>query len=415
MRNYLCIEEKCREGIEYNKEFIEENREDIKSLEEDTKNGIQRYSKDNKSIIEGTYLANFRYEMEDIRAKYSLGEEISVIEEDFHNAIYDLENTGSREIGYLSLIWMISLGILLETDKKNIERLKKIVDTKNMNDAVIDFLLCASDIGYIKMTNRYYKENPYAKTREIIELAQTDKKEASKRLQTYMEKEWFKGHYDYEWKNAHKEPGYVGYWSFETVALTKILELDDTSLKDNNHYPYDLAHYKNEMKFKHIDLSEYHYEDETEEIEEIVEGIEHNPALENIIPPKWHSLVNELIHDYENMDDSSFYEKYKKTIGIGQVWFLPKEYKEENEQKNLLGSLIVFALTVRNYILQLDYKEDLEDYIDNLKNFWNGSETKLVQFMLENDQNYYAWVPKEANIPNMYEVKIESVDVEEVL
>lgn len=415
MRNYLCIEEKCREGIEYNKEFIEENREDIKSLEEDTKNGIQRYSKDNKSIIEGTYLANFRYEMEDIRAKYSLGEEISVIEEDFHNAIYDLENTGSREIGYLSLIWMISLGILLETDKKNIERLKKIVDTKNMNDAVIDFLLCASDIGYIKMTNRYYKENPYAKTREIIELAQTDKKEASKRLQTYMEKEWFKGHYDYEWKNAHKEPGYVGYWSFETAALVKILELDDTSLKDNNHYPYDLAHYKNEMKYKHIDLSEYHYEDETEEIEDIVEGIENNSALENIIPPKWHSLVNELIHDYENMGDSSFYEKYKKTIGIGQVWFLPQEYEEENEQKNLLGSLIVFALTLRDYILQLDYKEDLEDYIDNLKNFWNVSETKLVQFMLENDQNYYAWVPKEANISNMYEVKIESVDVEEVL
>ncbi|EEL28233.1 MULTISPECIES: PoNi-like cognate immunity protein [Bacillus] len=415
MRDYLCIEEKCREGIEYHKEFIEENREDIKSLEEDTKNGIQRYSKDNKSIIEGTYLANFRYEMEDIRAKYSLGEDVSVIEKDFHNAIYDLENTGSREIGYLSLIWMISLGILLETDKKNIERLKKIVDTKNMNDAVIDFLLCASDIGYTNMTNRYYKENPYAKTREIIELAQTDKKEASKRLQTYMEKEWFKGHYDYEWKNAHKEPGYVGYWSFETAAIVKILGLDDTSLKDNNHYPYDLAHYKNEMKFKHIDLSEYHYEDETEEIEDIVEGIEHNPALENIIPPKWHSLVNELIHDYENMDDSSFYEKYKKTIGIGQVWFLPQEYEEENEQKNLLGSLIVFALTVRDYILQLDYKDDLEDYIDNLKNFWNVSETKLVQFILENDQNYYAWVPKEASIPNMYEVKIESVDVQEVL
>lgn len=415
MRDYLCIEEKCREGIEYHKEFIEENREDIKSLEEDTKNGIQRYSKDNKSIIEGTYLANFRYEMEDIRAKYSLGEDVSVIEKDFHNAIYDLENTGSREIGYLSLIWMISLGILLETDKKNIERLKKIVDKKNVNDAVIDFLLCASDIGYTKMTNRYYKENPYAKTREIIELAQTDKKEASKRLQTYMEKEWFKGHYDYEWKNAHKEPGYVGYWSFETAAIVKILGLDDTSLKDNNHYPYDLAHYKNEMKFKHIDLSEYHYEDETEEIEDIVEGIEHNPALENIIPPKWHLLVNELIHDYENMDDSSFYEEYKKTIGIGQVWFLPQEYEEENEQKNLLGSLIVFALTVRDYILQLDYKDDLEDYIDNLKNFWNVSETKLVQFILENDQNYYAWVPKEASIPNMYEVKIESVDVEEVL
>lgn len=415
MRDHLCIEEKCKRGIEYHKEFIEENREEIKSLEEDEKNGIQRYPNDNKSIILENYLSNFIHEMSDIRAMYSLGEDISKMEVYFYNAIDDLEHTGASKVGYIYMLWIISLGILLETDKKNIERLKKIVDKKNMNDAVIDFLLCASDIGYTNMTNRYYKENPYAKTKEIIELAQTDKKEASKRLQVYMEKEWFKGHYDYEWKNAHKEPGYVGYWSFETAAIVKILGLDDTSLKDNNHYPYDLAHYKNEMKFKHIDLSEYHYEDETEEIEDIVEGIENNPALENMISPKWHSLVNELIHDYENMDDSSFYEKYKKTIEIGQVWFLPQEYEEENEQKNLLGSLIVFALTVREYILQLDYKEDLEDYIDNLKNFWNVSETKLVQFMLENDQNYYAWVPKEANIPNMYEVKIESVDVEEVL
>ncbi|HDR7642660.1 hypothetical protein A6283_14485 [Bacillus wiedmannii] len=414
MRNQLCIEEKCKRGIEYHKEFIEENREEIKSLEEDEKNGIQRYPNDNKSIILENYLSNFIHEMNDIRAMYSLGEDISTMEAYFYNALDDLEQTGTNNVGYIYMLWMISLGILLETDKKNIERLKKIVDKKNMNDAVIDFLLCASDIGYTKMTNRYYKDNPYAKTREIIELAQTDKKEASKRLQTYMEKEWFRDHYDYEWKNAHKEPGYVGYWSFETAALVKILELDDTNLKDNNHYPYDLAHYKNEIKFKHIDLSEYHYEDETEEIEEIVEGIEHNPALENIIPPKWHSLVDELIHDYENMDDSSFYEKYKKTIGIGQVWFLPQEYEEENEQKDLLGSLIVFALTVRDYILQLDYKEDLEDYIDNLKNFWNGSEIKLIQFILENDQNYYAWVPKEINIPNMYEVKIEVVEVEEI-
>ncbi|HDR6312243.1 TPA: DUF1911 domain-containing protein [Bacillus cereus] len=414
MRDHLCIEEKCKRRIEYHKEFIEENREEIKSLEEDEKNGIQRYPNDNKSIILENYLSNFIHEMNDIRAMYSLGEDISKMEVYFYNAIDDLEHTGTSKVGYIYMLWIISLGILLETDKKNIERLKKIVDKKNVNDAVIDFLLYASDIGYTKVTNRYYKENPYAKTREIIELAQTDKKEASKRLQTYMEKEWFKGHYDYEWKNAHKEPGYVGYWSFETAAIVKILGLDDTSLKDNNHYPYDLAHYKNEMKFKHIDLSEYHYEDETEEIEDIVEGIENNPALENMIPPKWHSLVNELIHDYENMDDSSFYEKYKKTIGIGQVWFLPQEYEEENEQKNLIGSLIVFALTVRDYILQLDYKEDLEDYIDNLKNFWNGSETKLIQFMLENDQDYYAWVPKEVNILNIYEVKIKVVEVEEI-
>ena len=36
--------------------------------------------------------------MEDIRAKVFFREDVSVIEEDFHNAIYDLENTGSREM-----------------------------------------------------------------------------------------------------------------------------------------------------------------------------------------------------------------------------------------------------------------------------------------------------------------------------
>lgn len=71
--------------------------------------------------------------------------------------------------------------------------------------------------------------------------------------------------------------------------------------------------------------------------------------------------------------------------------------------------------SVRDYILQLDYKEDLEDYVDSIKNFWNESETKLVQFILNNDQNYYAWVSKEVNIKNMYEVNIEDVDVDEVL
>lgn len=408
MRDQLCIEDKCREGIEYHKESIAEKRLDIKNLEEDTKNGIQRKSKDNKSIIEARYLRTFKYEMEDIRAKYSLGDEITTIEEDFYNAINDLENTGTREVGYLSLLWTISLGILLETDKKNIERLSKVVEKKEINDAVIDYLLYASDIGYEKITNNYFKENPYAKTREIIKLAETDKKEASKRLQKYMEKEWFKGHYDYEWKNAHKEPGYVGFWSFETAALAKILELDDSSLINNNHYPYDLAHYKNSMKFKPISLNELIIEQEIEQTE-IIEGIENNPLLEKIIPTRWHAFVNELIHDYKGMADSNFYEKYKEKMGLDQIWFQFREYEEANEQKNLLGSLIVFAMVEKGYLLQLDYKEDLEEYYSSLKDFWNPTKTKLVQFIVDNDQYYYALLPIDANTKAMYEVNIKDV------
>jgi hypothetical protein len=42
--------------------------------------------------------------MESIRGKYSLGENIDSIEEDFDNAISNLENIGKEKIGYLNIL-----------------------------------------------------------------------------------------------------------------------------------------------------------------------------------------------------------------------------------------------------------------------------------------------------------------------
>jgi len=266
----------------------------------------------------------------------------------------------------------------------------------------IDYLLSACDIGWSKITNIFYKENPYSTTREIIELAQKDTREASQRMQNYMEKEWFKGHYDYEWKNAHNEPGYVGFWSFDTAALAKILKLD--------HYPYELAHYKNAMNFKPISINELIQGNDAEEIDVEKEGIENNPLLEKMIPVRWHSFVNEMIYDYKVMDDRDFYAKYKELIGIDQIWFLLQEYEAENKEKNLLGSLIVFALTDKGYILQLDYKNDIEEYYSGLQNYWKGLKTKLVQFVLDNDQKYFAMAPIDTKMDKMYEVTILDVE-----
>lgn len=78
------------------------------------------------------------------------------------------------------------------------------------------------------------------------------------------------------------------------------------------------------------------------------------------------------------LDDLDFYEKYKKPIGLDQNWFKLEDYKEDNKQENLLGSLIVFALNEKGYILQLDYKDELEDYYSSLKYFWDNTKTKLV-------------------------------------
>ncbi|BCZ47456.1 hypothetical protein psyc5s11_35230 [Clostridium gelidum] len=414
LRDNLKSLEYFENQIANKEKYIQEEKKEIMELEQDIKNEIKRFPKDNKDIICSTYQNNAMYEMKKICALYSAGMPVEHLNQDFEYTIVCMENYGEHKIGYLYLLWMISLGILLETDKKNIKRLSKLVEKENIKDSVIDYLLYTSDIGWLKVTDIYYKENPYSKTKEIIELAQKDKNGASKRIQKYMQKEWFKGHYDYEWKNAHKEHGYVGLWSFETAALAKILEIDDASLIENNHYPYDLAHYKNVMKFKKVSISEFKHEYDSEEIEKAKakEGIENNTELERIIPIKWHSFVNELIYDYKVLDDSNFYEKYKKPIGLDQIWFFFEEYKKENKEKNLLGSLIVFAMTEKGYILQLDYKEDIEDYYSNMKNYWRNSETKLIQFVLDNDQNYYAVVPKDANIEKMHEVTV--TDVKEI-
>src|SRR5699024_2727086 len=412
MRDILCDEKDCREGIEIYNEIILENREEIKEFKEDIKQGIQRKPRDNESIIKARYFMNFDYLLNNINAHYSLGDPVNVLEEGFIDAIQDMEKSEKEGIGYLNLLWMVSLGILLETDKENIKRLSEIIKKQNVHDFVLDYLLCACDIGWTHISNSFDKEIPYANTKEIIELAETDKAAASDRLFTYMEKEWFRGHYDFEWKNAHNEPGYVGFWSFESAALAKILDLDDTSLKDNNHYPYDLAHYKNTMSFHSFPLNDYveKADQKEDDIEDWEERIANNTSLQQIIPGKWHAFINALIADYQTLDDDAFYETYQKSMELEQIWFFKDEYKEANKDNNLLGHLIVFALTQRDYILQLDFKEDLEDFYIFIKNAWPDTETKLVQFTLDNDQQYYTFVPKTTDVTNIYEVPVKEVD-----
>src|SRR5699024_5262168 len=152
-----------------------------------------------------------------------------------------------------------------------------------------------------------------------------------------MEKEWLQRHYDLECKNAHNEPGYVGSWSVASAALAIILGLDDAGLKDNNHYPYDLAPSKNTMSFQSFSLT--HYLQQSDQKEDAIgdweEGIENNPPLEQLIPGKLHAFINALIGDYQTLDDDAFYDTYQKSMELEQIWFFKDEYKEANKDNNL--------------------------------------------------------------------------------
>src|SRR5699024_5304481 len=179
MRDVLCDEEDGREGIEIYNEIILENRDEIKEFKEDIKQGIQRSPRDNESIIKARYFMNFDYLLNNINAHYSLGDPVNELNEGYTEAIRDLEKSEKERIGYLNLLWMVSLGILLEKDKENIKRLSEIIKKQQLNDFVVDYLLCACDIGWTHISNSFDKEIPYANTKEIVELAEMDKAAAS--------------------------------------------------------------------------------------------------------------------------------------------------------------------------------------------------------------------------------------------
>lgn len=411
MRDPLCQQKDCNELIRAYDSFIQENNEEIKQLVEDLSKNVQVHPRDNQSIIQELYEINFIYKRDIIRAKYSLGYEIQAIEADFEEALFYLEKMEKDDVGYLNLLMMISLGILLETDQTKMVRLARIVEKGKVNDFVIAFLLRTYQIGLETVNLTFVQELPYVITGDIIVNAEKDKRKASELLYEYVTEYWFHFHYDYGWRSAHEEPGYVGFWSFEAAALAKILNLDDRRLKTNRHYPYDLRHYKNARKFYSMYMSFEMVAALTDERqdEERKAGIPSNPELEEIIPAYYHSFINQLIIDYQTLDVQKFYTKYKETLELDQIWWSFSDFADDHKGKNLLGTLIVFALCKHGYILQLDHKEDVRDFLHVIPRVWEEANDKIIAFILDNDQQYVAWVPATANIDRMYEVEITTI------
>lgn len=399
MRDYLCDEEYLKSKIKFNEKHIRKKIEEIDSILEDEKNGVQKYPRKNEEIILDTRIRMFQLVYEAIRAQYSYEAKCEVLEEYYLYGIEILQEIGLFKIGYVNFIQYFSLGILLEVSSDKLSVLVKIADDEELDDNLFDYLVNFCGLSRNICSTKYQKENPYKKTKGIIVNAMVSNGDASSLLVDYITNSWLKGHADYEWTTAHKRAGYVGLWSFEAAAIAKIFNLDDSKLKDDNHYPYDLTHYKNDMTFnKEIDIAK---EEVVKEIQ-IDKFIPENPELEEIIPNKFRDEINQLLVDFSALEDKEFWEKYN----LVELWYTVDDYKNDKNNIDIIGSIVINQLVALEYILQLDYKEEIEDYVDSIKNYWNDEDTKLVRFELDNDQNYYAKVPVSCKIANIYEVKI---------
>ena len=236
IRDKLSTFERYEEILARQSEYIIEEQEDL--------TGYDPIS-DKKKIID-TYDTILKYSLDNLLVSYSMGSDLDTFKENLQIVIDSMEKVWRQSNGYVQMVWVLSFGIMLDINIQKINKLKDLVQQDNPNDYLIDFLLNSKTDWALSHTDFKFPV-PYKSLKDVISLALENRKnEAVLRLKEYLDKEWYKGHSDTGWYNSHssKYNIYSGYWSWESGALVKILGLDDTILKDQQYYPYDMVHWK---------------------------------------------------------------------------------------------------------------------------------------------------------------------------
>ncbi len=255
------MENSLKTVIERNEFLNREVCEDINEINEDIKSNISNYPKSNEDILIDCYNSLFNQNLKIIIAKYTLYKRVENIRLFLDTIKYMDKSWGQKSSNkfvyhsgttpyfsydeYWKLITMLSFCVLLDVPNEEFTKLVKIREKVQEKDYLLDTII-ASRINDYKVDKHNMKTNPYQELVNIINVAKEgDDFLASEMLKTYLSTQWYKDNKEMYWYNYHKEKGlYFGYWSFESGAIAKILSLDDSSLKNQKYYPYDMVHFK---------------------------------------------------------------------------------------------------------------------------------------------------------------------------
>lgn len=212
----------------------------IQAIEQDEKEGVQKFSLDNKIVISNIRSSISRYQKEIMIATYTAGHSIEIFKREYIKYVEGLQLTWKGNSGYEQMIWALSIGILLDVDEEIFEKLVDLVRKDDPEDYLIDYLIQSRHPDWTIRIN-YDFPRPYGFTRKIIE--EENSEQALKLLKEYLVKKWYQGSRDTGWYNLHKtnNRSYYGYWSFESGALCKLKGLDYKELEGLPYFPDDLV------------------------------------------------------------------------------------------------------------------------------------------------------------------------------
>ena len=219
---------------------IQDSEKRIQAIEQDEKEGVQKFSLDNKIVISNIRSSIYRYQKEIMIATYTAGYSIEYFKREYIKYVKSLQISWQGNSGYEQMVWALSIGILLEIDGVTFDKLVDLVKKDDPEDYLIDYLIQYRHPDWNIRIN-YNFPRPYGFTRKIIE--EENAENAVALLKEYLEKKWYQGSRDEGWYDLHKRniDNYYGYWSFESGALCKIKGLDYKELEGLPYFPYDLV------------------------------------------------------------------------------------------------------------------------------------------------------------------------------
>lgn len=180
-------------------------------------------------------------------AKYSMGAAVEELKAAFSEVLTrfqsgwkDRGNTPEDIIhfdNYILMLWMLSLGVLLDVEQGDFEKIVDVLDRSNREDYLFDSII-AYRIPKRLITAKMTYPNQFMFLQELISTKNVSE------LKNYLGKSWYVSMKPTYWYNNHKSKRdtFFGYWSFESAVFIKIDGLDDAIIKDQEYYPYDLVH-----------------------------------------------------------------------------------------------------------------------------------------------------------------------------
>ena len=170
------------------------------------------------------------YEIDLLKAEFSYG----ASKENLKTLLIHAMDIISENVNvtFDDLLTLLSLAVILDAGSGA----KKLIESKEdfiSEDRLLSFLSTYIMSGKDDWNQDVLLRKEYDALNSVFT---SDDKETA--LNRYLEK-WYGAHSDYAWYNSHLRDTdtYCGYWSFESAAISKILNLDNDKLNGLEYYP----------------------------------------------------------------------------------------------------------------------------------------------------------------------------------